>query len=116
MTFPDRKYSSIKDYAASYFDQYERAFSSVDISKLDGAIKLLSECYDAKRTLFVCGNGGSAADAEHFVGELTCTYASRSRGAHSAISLSASPSGLTAWGNDFGFETYFEITLEVWAK
>ena len=48
MTFPDRKYSSIKDYAASYFDQYERAFSSVDITKLDGAIKLLSECYDAK--------------------------------------------------------------------
>ena len=61
-----------------------------------------------KNKILVAGNGGSSADADHFVGELICTYSSRSREAHSAISLSASSPGLTAWGNDFGFETFFE--------
>ena len=38
-----------------------------------------------KNKILVAGNGGSSADADHFVGELTCTYSSRSREAHSAI-------------------------------
>jgi D-sedoheptulose 7-phosphate isomerase len=65
-----------------------------------------------KNKILVVGNGGSSADADHFAGELICTYKSRSRDAHSAISLSSSSPGLTAWGNDFGFETFFERQIK----
>jgi D-sedoheptulose 7-phosphate isomerase len=65
-----------------------------------------------KNKILVVGNGGSSADADHFVGELICTYNSRSREAHSAISLSSSSPGLTAWGNDFGFEHFLRDKLK----
>ncbi len=57
--------------------------------------------------LLVCGNGGSCSDAEHFVGEMTCTFKDRDRRAFSAVSLSGSAAEMTAWSNDFGFDSYF---------
>ena len=98
-----------KDLIKNYFDQ-----TSEVISKLkkfdDKIISFANSIYKrkGKNKILVVGNGGSSADADHFVGELICTYSSRSREAHSAISLSSSSPGLTAWGNDFGFETFFE--------
>ena len=56
-----------------------------------------------KKKLLVAGNGGSCSDAEHFVGELQCTYKDRSREPISAISLASLPAAVTAWCNDFGF-------------
>jgi len=66
----------------------------------------------ANKKILVGGNGGSCADAEHFVGELTCTYKARSRRAFSAVSLTANASAITAWSNDFGFESYFVRQVE----
>ena len=98
-----------KELINKYFAQSSSVISK--LGEFDDKIILFAETIFKKRgknKILVVGNGGSAADAEHFVGELTCTYSSRSRGPHSAISLSTSHAGLTAWGNDFGFETYFE--------
>lgn len=102
-----------KELIQKYFSQTSNIISK--LGEFDDKIVLFAESIlkrRGKNKILVVGNGGSSADAEHFVGELTCTYASKSRGAHSAISLSASSSGLTAWGNDFGFETYFERQVE----
>ena len=98
-----------KELINKYFAQTSSVISK--LSEFDDKIILFAESIfkrKGKNKILVVGNGGSSADADHFVGELTCTYDSKSRGAHSAISLSASSPGLTAWGNDFGFETYFE--------
>jgi D-sedoheptulose 7-phosphate isomerase len=62
--------------------------------------------------LLIGGNGGSCADAEHFAGEMTCTFKDRGRRAFSAISLTNSASALTAWTNDFGFDTFFIRQVE----
>jgi D-sedoheptulose 7-phosphate isomerase len=62
--------------------------------------------------LLICGNGGSCADAEHFAGEMTCTFKDRKRRAFSAISLSDNASAITAWTNDFGFNSYFSRQVE----
>ena len=56
----------------------------------------------------VAGNGGSCADAEHFAGELICTFNDRDRKGISAIPLTSHSSAITAWANDFSFESYFE--------
>jgi D-sedoheptulose 7-phosphate isomerase len=58
--------------------------------------------------ILVAGNGGSCADADHFTGELQCTYKDSQRSAVSAINIGGMPASITAWANDFGFETYFE--------
>ena len=61
--------------------------------------------------VLVFGNGGSAADAQHFVAELVVRY-ERNRGALAALALSTDTSVLTAAGNDLGFEQVFARQVE----
>jgi D-sedoheptulose 7-phosphate isomerase len=62
-------------------------------------------------TLFFCGNGGSAADAQHLAAEYVVRY-SRSRRPLAAIALTTDSSVLTAAGNDLGFEQLFARQIE----
>ena len=66
-------------------------------------------------TLFFCGNGGSAADAQHMATEYVIRYM-RNRRALPAIALTTDTSLLTAAGNDFGFETVFARQVEALAR
>ena len=70
------------------------------------------KCKKEKNKILVGGNGGSCSDAEHFVGELQCTYKANNRAPISAISLASLPAALTAWSNDFGFLTYFKRQVQ----
>lgn len=63
------------------------------------------------RTLFFCGNGGSAAEAQHFAAELVGRFA-RERRALPAIALTTDSSILTSVGNDYGFERVFARQIE----
>jgi D-sedoheptulose 7-phosphate isomerase len=62
-------------------------------------------------TLFFCGNGGSAADAQHLATEYVVRYTATRR-AFAAIALSTDSSVLTAAGNDLGFEQIFARQVE----
>ena len=62
-------------------------------------------------TLFFCGNGGSAADAQHMATEYVVRYM-RNRKAYPAIALTTDTSLITATGNDFGFEHIFSRQVE----
>ena len=63
------------------------------------------------RTLFFCGNGGSAADAQHIATEYVVRYM-RNRRALPAIALTTDTSILTAAGNDLGFDHIFSRQVE----
>jgi len=67
------------------------------------------------RCVFVCGNGGSAADAQHIVGELVGRFAG-DRGGLAAVALSTDTSVMTSIANDFGFEKVFSRQIEGLAK
>jgi len=62
-------------------------------------------------TLYLLGNGGSAADAQHIAGELIGRF-SKDRPPIRAIALTTDTSVLTALGNDYGFERVFERQVE----
>jgi D-sedoheptulose 7-phosphate isomerase len=79
------------------------------------AIDLLIERFRAGNKLLVCGNGGSAADAIHICGELMGRFL-RERPAIPAIALNVNPSVITAWSNDYGFDTAFARQVEALAK
>jgi len=66
-------------------------------------------------TLFFCGNGGSAADAQHLATEYVVRY-SRTRRAYPAIALTTDTSLLTAAGNDLGFDEIFARQIEALAR
>lgn len=65
--------------------------------------------------VLICGNGGSAADAQHFAAELTGRYKSERRGLP-AIALTTDTSALTAIGNDYGYERVFDRQTEALAN
>ena len=83
-------------------------FLEKDEKKINDIANYINHCSKKKFKVLVAGNGGSCADAEHFVGELVCTFSNSNRKAISAINLAAGNSALTAWANDFGFDTFFE--------
>jgi len=66
-------------------------------------------------TLFFCGNGGSAADAQHLAAEYVVRY-QRARRACAAVALTTDTSILTAAGNDMGFEHVFARQVQALAR
>jgi len=79
--------------------------------------KALAECINNGGKILLCGNGGSAADAQHFAGELVVRLTSDyTRTALPAITLSSDSFILTACANDFGFEQVFSRQIEALGK
>ena len=66
---------------------------------------------DNNGKILICGNGGSASDAQHFAAELVCRYA-RDRKALGAIALTADTAVLTAAGNDYDFSKIFSRQVQ----
>ena len=79
-------------------------------SIIDVGDRLLS-CLVAGNKILLCGNGGSAADAQHMAAELVVRY-ERNRPAYSAIALTTDTSILTALSNDYGFNMIFARQVE----
>lgn len=78
---------------------------------LDRAHQLVRATVDRRGTLMFCGNGGSAADAQHLATEYIVRYM-RTRPAYPAIALTTDTSLLTAAGNDLGFDQVFSRQVE----
>ena len=68
-------------------------------------------CLQNGGSMYFCGNGGSAADAQHLAAELAGRYL-MDRGAMRAVALTTNTSSLTAIGNDFGYDQVFSRQLE----
>src|SRR5690242_1642767 len=78
---------------------------------LERVVQALDTCLSAGNKVFACGNGGSAADAQHLVAELVGRFLHERR-ALPAIALTADAATLTAIGNDYGYERVFARQLE----
>src|SRR4051812_8367256 len=102
--------AALRDLAATA----ERVANEMQPS-LDAALALVRETVARGGTLFFCGNGGSAADAQHMATEYVVRYM-RTRRAYPAIALTTDTSLLTAAGNDLGFEQVFARQIEALAK
>ena len=76
------------------------------LDPLTKAIKLMSKSLVAKHKIMTCGNGGSAADAQHFSAELLNRF-ERERSPLAALALTTDTSTLTSIGNDYHFNDVF---------
>ncbi len=74
------------------------------------AIALMSASLKAGGKILACGNGGSAADAQHFAAELVNRF-ERERPPLAGLALTTDSSALTSIGNDYGYEQVFEKQL-----
>ena len=74
--------------------------------------KLIEDISLKNKFVTIFGNGGSAADAQHFATELICSYRKKERKPFKALALTADSSLITAWSNDFNFEGIFSRQIE----
>jgi len=101
------------DIIAKSFDESigvirESRILTNEISKV---VKVLRDCYEEKNKLLIIGNGGSAADSQHFAAELVGRY-KLERKSLPAIALTTDTSIITAIGNDYGFDYVFSRQCE----
>ena len=107
---PDNTIMSIHNIFAEHAKVTARAAQELpDI--LERVVKAVDECLHGGHKIFACGNGGSAADAQHLVAELIGRFLHERR-ALPAIALTADAATLTAIGNDYGYERVFARQLE----
>jgi D-sedoheptulose 7-phosphate isomerase len=83
--------------------------------EIAAAAELLLAAYRQGRKALIFGNGGSAADAQHFAAELVGRF-ERDRPALPALALTVNTSDLTAIGNDYGYDQVFVRQLEAQAR
>ncbi len=102
--------SSLRELAATA----ERVAVELE-AEMDRALEMVLAAVGAGGTLFFCGNGGSAADAQHLATEYVVRYL-RNRRAYPAIALTTDTSLITAAGNDIGFENIFARQVEALAR
>jgi D-sedoheptulose 7-phosphate isomerase len=98
--------------AKQYFDELQRVMVSFPKDGINQIANTLVVAYDAGRTVYLCGNGGSAALASHFAcdlgkGTAYCNGGKRLR----ALSLTDNLPTLTAWANDSSYEDVFSEQL-----
>jgi len=100
-------------------DQLQEAWATIDLLKADKLLlnsleSICEKCINSYRNngkILIAGNGGSAADAQHFAGELVSRF-NFDRPALSAIALTTDSSILTAIGNDYGYEDVFARQIQ----
>lgn len=83
--------------------------------QVDEVARTLIEAFEGEGRVFTCGNGGSAADAQHVAGELVGRY-KRERRPLPATALSVDPSVVTCIGNDYSFEDVFARQVQALAR
>ncbi|TMB70177.1 MAG: glycosyltransferase [Chloroflexi bacterium] len=80
------------------------------------AAEEIDRCFTNGGKLLICGNGGSAADSQHFAAELMGRFRAPDRPPLPAVALSADSAVLTAWSNDVAFEGVYTRQIEALAK
>jgi D-sedoheptulose 7-phosphate isomerase len=78
---------------------------------IEKAAKTIITCIEKGGVIYICGNGGSAADAQHIAGELVGRFL-KDRKALPAVALSTDTSVITSIANDYGFENIFAKQVE----
>jgi len=92
-------------------------FEELSSSRIVSAAQLISDAFQNGNKLLICGNGGSAADSQHFAAEFVNSFSKKiNRIALPAISLASDSSVLTSIANDKNFESVFSRQVEAFGK
>jgi len=108
----DTEKAHLRIEVEKYLSREAAIFSMLDIESLIQLSSLIKDTLRVGGRVFVAGNGGSAATADHFAVDLGVGSLLRGKNFIEAISLSANSSILTALGNDTSFESIFSKQLD----
>ena len=99
----------IKELIKQSIETKERLLAYVD--DIDQAGSTIIHALKNNKKILIAGNGGSAADAQHFAAELMCRFQTERRGLP-CVALTTDASIVTAWTNDYAVETLFARQIQ----
>lgn len=102
--------NAIKEEFESHLEIINKVMNNME-TQLEEASVLIVEALKNGKKVLLCGNGGSAADAQHIAAELTGRYKTERRGLP-GIALTTDTSAITAIGNDYGYDRIFDRQVE----
>ena len=111
-SFPSTQYAQASEFADSYFDLLAKASATIDRTAVEEAARLIASVAGAGKRIYSCGNGGSAAIANHLVCDCLKGIRSDSTLKPQVVSLSTNIETITAIGNDIGYDEIFRYQLE----
>lgn len=94
-----------EQWASEYLQDVSETLAGVQAGELTAAAGLLMDAWRRRARVYVCGNGGSAAIASHFAGDLNKGTNVAGRHRFRALSLVDNTPALMAWSNDEGYES-----------
>ena len=100
---------SIRDQVKQLFDasiETKQAAKEMLATPIASAVERMTTAFNNGNKILSCGNGGSAADAQHFSAELVCRF-ERERPGLPAVALTTDTSALTAISNDYHYDEVF---------
>lgn len=97
----------------SIFDEHNAVMRAAEglSPRIEEAVGAMQACLASGHKVLACGNGGSAATAQHFAAELVCRFRDNRR-ALAAVALTSDTMTLTAIGNDLGYDRVFARQVE----
>jgi phosphoheptose isomerase len=110
--FPVTPYASASAFFDAYAEEFSRAAKTIETPAFELAAAILLEAYERGARVFSCGNGGSAAIANHMQCDHVKNVRTATDLAPSVLSLSTNVELLTAVANDMGYENVFVYQLQ----
>ena len=106
----------VKQIATEYLGNFEALLHNIDLTSVERIVQRLRLARDTGATIYIAGNGGSAATASHWVNDLGKATKLSGRAPMRVMSLNDNVSWLTALANDEGYERVFAGQLENFAQ
>ena len=116
MSFPDKTYSTVSEFALEYFAQYVKCSEHFPHENLSLAVESLISTYASGNMVYVCGNGGSAAISNHLVCDHLKGIKATTAVSPRVTSLSSNIEIITAIANDIDYNDIFVFQLESLAQ
>jgi D-sedoheptulose 7-phosphate isomerase len=114
--YPEPPAPSLKSFAEGYIGQHHLLIAGIDLDAVSRVVDRLAAARESRATIFIAGNGGSAATASHWANDLGKATRAPGKFPMRVLSLSDNVSWFTALANDEGYERVFSGQLENLAK
>ncbi len=102
----------MNSFPATYLESLQRTLGGISVDKVNQAIEWMRQAREEGRTIFTCGNGGSASTASHFVCDVLKGASFNRPKRFKIMALTDSLATLTAYSNDVSYECVFVEQLK----
>jgi D-sedoheptulose 7-phosphate isomerase len=106
----------MKNYVAAYLQDQKRTVDTIPVEEVAALIETFRRALAEDRQIFVFGNGGSAANASHFITDLGKGASDKTYRRFRCLSLNDNLPWITAIGNDYKYDDVFKRQLENYAR